>query len=792
MNLYGSRFRRLVVIKRKAPAFYCLVLVSVSFIAGFFTTLPLLNIAVLLLFLLVLLFFLYLFLRLRFFIIIDILLIGALILSGMLAFNTRSLYPVLDKKIETQKQHHGMVLKSPTNNKNNISFIVRLIDRESGMYTPYAVKVFTDELLDDIKCGDIITFSGKIKRPSNARNPGGFMYRDFLWRQGVQYVSYIHAGDIDRVGMVWSNYIIRNVIFPFKEHCIKMSNRYLGAVHSSLLQGLTVGERGNIPAEIKHIFSDAGIIHVLAVSGLHVGILSFFLFILLRSVHVPFRMALFLTCIALIFYVLLIDLRAPVVRATLMFICIMLGMLSQRRIILLNIIAVSALVILAFRPLDLFDIGFQLSYAATFSIVLFQKKMSDALTGRMQSIRNLRKYIIIPFTVSLSAQLGSAPIVAFYFFRCSVIAPLSNLVIIPFVSLAIPSGFLMVAAHTLHPVVSRICAGTTWFLLNCIIRISHFLAEIPYGSLQVGRPSFSFLLMYYFILVGFFALKRKLTFFIVALLLVFNIFIFTKVWKTYHPRLTVYFLDVGQGDAAVIEFPGKEVCIIDGGRRSNFIDYGERVIIPFFCSRGISHIHTIIATHPDVDHYGGLISVIEHFPVGKLLVNGSSKESFLYKKLLITAQEKGTPVYTVGRGDVLRVGQHKMYVLNPPSVDFVDILPTNEGSIVLKFGYGKVTFLFTGDFPNKVLKLPHSCLSSTVLKFPHHGASFFELATFLRTVRPEIATISVGRDNPFGHPKGENIQMLKQSGCQVYRTDTDGAITLITDGKTIRTTLMIR
>ena len=138
------------------------------------------------------------------------------------------------------------------------------------------------------------------------------------------------------------------------------------------------------------------------------------------------------------------------------------------------------------------------------------------------------------------------------------------------------------------------------------------------------------------------------------------------------------------------------------------------------------------------------------------------------------------------------IGKYPLYVLNPPGHRDLEFLSSNESSIVFKFGYGDVTFLFTGDFQNRIIELPSIFLQSTVLKFPHHGARLYDERGFLSAVHPRITTISVGRRNPFGHPVRENIQVLKHLGSQVYRTDTDGAITLTSDGKTVRTIRMIR
>lgn len=770
---------------RRAPALFYLLLISIGIIFGRFITIKVIFLLFILLVLFSSLLFLYLFWKRIHPLIIDLLLIFLLIVASMFAFAIREHSPFVENVREGMKDHFGMLIQNPVKEGKNTVFNVRLLKEEDGSFLPHIAKINVEKLEKNIGYGDIVRFNASLKAPSTARNPGGFNFRDYLKRKGVNFISYIKEEDVNLIGHLTVNPFYSKIIFPVKSYCIRIMSRNLDNIHSSLLRGLTLGLRGNIPKEIKDIFSNAGVIHILAVSGLHVGIISFFLFILLRSLHIPFNVSIVLTCFLLIIYAFLTALRPPVVRATIMFIFIMLGMLSQRRITLLNIIAVSAILILILNPLNLFDAGFQLSYAATFAIVILHRKIYECFPKRLREIKILRNFIILPLSVSLSAQLGTAPIVAFYFFKLPIVASIANIIIIPLVSLVIPIGFLTVLGNIIHPFISNILVGVNWFFLHLILKISIFFSNLPHLLLWVRRPTILFFILYFPILFTFFLLSgwKRIKFFIYASLIILNICIFTEVWKISHPFLTVNFLDVSEGDASVIEFPDNKVCIIDGGKRNDYVDYGERVITPFLRSKGLKRINTIIATHPDVDHYGGLITVIENFDVGKLLINGSSKITFLYKKLLDTAKARGVPVYNIHRSEVIWLGDYPFYVLNPPELKNIDFLPSNEGSIVFKFGYGAQTFLFTGDFSNRILKLPSTLIPSTILKFPHHGARFSDERQFLSTVSPEITTISVGKDNRYGHPAEENISILDSLRSKVYRTDESGAIILKTDGK---------
>ena len=778
---------------RKSPAIIYLffIIIGIVSIRFFPVKVCFLLYTLLFLFIIILLFYI-LNLRLSS-LIIDILLIPTLIVAVMFTSGLRENFPIKEWMEKGNMEHLGMLLEVPVMEGKNKVFNVRLINSLNRSFSPSIIRVYARTLEQDIGYGDIILFRGILEKPAVARNPGGFNYRTFLKRKGVQYISYIKNGAITYIGHSRVNPFLKSVIFPLREYCTKVISKNLDDIHSSLLQGLMVGQRGNIPREVKDIFSDAGVIHILAVSGLHVGIISLFLFVVFRCFRLPFSISIFLSCFLLILYAFLTNLRPSVVRATIMFVFIMFGMLSQRRVIIINIIALSAILILILKPEDLFDVGFQLSYAATFSIVILSQRIYDCFPLRLKGLRVLRNFIILPFSVSLAAQLGTAPIIAFYFYKLPIIAPIANIAIVPIVSLVIPIGFLTVLANIIHPIFSAILSGANWLLLHLMLKLSIFFSNIPYLLLWLKRPTPLFFVFYYPLLFTFFLLhaQKRFKFFIFTSLVIANIFIFGKVWNISHRELKVDFLDVSQGDASIIEFPNSEICIVDGGRRSDYVDYGEKVLTPFLRSKGIKRINTIIATHPDVDHYGGLITVLENFKVDKLFLNGSSKMTFLYRKMLDTAKERGVPIYNIHKSETIWLGDYPLYVLNPPVLKGF-VLPSNEGSIVFKFGYGAQTFLFTGDFSNKILKLPSILMASTVLKFPHHGARFGDERRFLSNVHPEITSISVGKDNPYGHPTKENIAILDSLKSRIYRTDRDGAIILKTDGKEIWVKTMIK
>ena len=275
------------------------------------------------------------------------------------------------------------------------------------------------------------------------------------------------------------------------------------------------------------------------------------------------------------------------------------------------------------------------------------------------------------------------------------------------------------------------------------------------------------------------------------------------------PQLRVTFLDVGQGDATVIEGPTGFVAVIDGGGRPGADertgdDPGARVVVPFLRRRGISTVDLLVATHADDDHAQGLIAVTRRLSVRRALVSGFLTDGGdAHARLLRALRERRVPVQSARRGEVLDIGGGaRLEVLHPPRPFLTGSRSDdNENSVVLRLTYGKSRFLFTGDAGDAAEadllratagRSRERGLSADVLKVGHHGSRFSTSEPFLRAVAPSIAVISAGRSNGFGHPAPEVLERLERRGARVFRTDQHGAITVTTDGVVLRAVPTVR
>lgn len=278
---------------------------------------------------------------------------------------------------------------------------------------------------------------------------------------------------------------------------------------------------------------------------------------------------------------------------------------------------------------------------------------------------------------------------------------------------------------------------------------------------------------------------------IIIFLLVISLMVWYRVIKIYsrpeEKGLIVTFLNVGQGDSILITTPGKKNILIDGGtvpKQWSTFDAGKRVVAPYLRKKGIRKLDLVAATHPDMDHIGGLISVLKHVKIEKFLDSGIISATQTYEELLKLIENKKIRYEIAEQGGLNIDPSITFEILSPLSAKFTD---ENDNSIVIKLTYGKISFLFTGDISQSAEKLYvqkyGDKLKSTVLKAAHHGSKNSSSISFLNYVRPEVAVISCGKNNPFGHPAKEALSRLEEIGAKIYRTDQNGNITIRTDGE---------
>ncbi|MBA7483426.1 ComE operon protein 3 [subsurface metagenome] len=630
--------------------------------------------------------------------------------------------------------------------------------------------------------GDRARIRGELISPPGTRNPGGFSYQNYLATQKISaLVNLVVNEQIKSIGEARVNPFFR-IVFYLRKHLIETIDHTLPSLQGSVLKGILLGRREELPPLLYQAFITTGVAHVLAVSGLHVGLVAaFFYYGLFPLLRFPNKGSALLTLLIIILYCFMTGCRPPVVRATIMFGLFLLASCLGRKREIYTTLAFAALVILLINPLTLFNVGFQLSFAAVLSILYLYPRIYPRL-------KFLSPYPAGLMSVSLAAWVGVAPLVAYHFNYFTPVAILANLFVVPLVSIIVALGFLATLCSFFLPL-AQLFSSSNWLFLTILIKVIDFFTDFPGAGIRVITPSLSSIGFYYLGIVGLvnfkrFLLVRKAV--SMGALCLITIFIWGNIFASQDKLLKVTFLDVGQGDSFFIQFPDKRNMLVDGG------DGRFDTLPSYLWDERIRKIDYLVLTHPHADHVTGLVDVLSSFKVGEVWDSGQEFTSPEYEEFLRIITNKRIPYKILRAGEKLSIAPGIGIDILHPQEKFLKGggSEPNNNSIVMKLSYGKVKFLLTGDIEREaeglIVKKYGSRLKSTILKVPHQGSKTSSTLKFLEKVSPECAIISVGGHNPFGHPNPEILKRYQNLEIKVYRTDKNGAITITTDGKDYR------
>lgn len=555
---------------------------------------------------------------------------------------------------------------------------------------------------------------------------------------------------------------------------------------AALISSITIGETSGMSEELKKAFGTTGLAHLLSISGTHFGLFSvlifgaFRLFIrsmphrLLQKVTVfvtPSQAAAIISLPFTLFYLLISGASIPAVRSFIMINVFLVGLLVNRKGFWLNSLLLAAFLICLWDPGAISNISFHLSFLAVLFIGFFVvDRGKDEVRGN-----RILKMFTGSLLLSLSASLGTAPLVAYHFHYFSIISPLANLIVTPFIGfilvpLSLAASFIfMFTGHYQFESLIAIAVKTA-------IKVIEFLAVVPFADIKISAfPVISVVIFYAGFLVYFLSGSKRY----VLLVPLVSLLVCLSTLIPHRSGMAVTFLDIGQGDSAVVETSEGRMMVIDTGRTGKELDAYLRFI-------GKGAIDVLVITHADDDHSAGVPYVMSRFSVREVWDNGL----LVYPPDLL----KDAGLRSLERGDEASSGGATVQVLHPYRgfYTFADseAAAENNDSLVLKITGQKNSFLFTSDTTAEaeedMLSLGGS-LKSDVIKVAHHGSRTSSTEEFLYAVSPGIGIISVGRDNPYGHPHRDVLE--RASGMRIYRTDRDGAIkiTETSAGLTVKT-----
>lgn len=549
----------------------------------------------------------------------------------------------------------------------------------------------------------------------------------------------------------------------------------------AVLEALLLGERARMEPTITHSLQKAGLYHLFAISGAHIAIISFFLFSFFKILRIPTRPSFLLIMVFLLFYALLVEGRPSVLRATIMTLAFLVGKLIWTNVNLINTISISAFILLFFNPFHLFSLGFQLTFAATFSIILFFPKIIKFLPKLPFKLSEI-------FALSLAAQLGVLPLIASSFNRITFSSLILNYAALPLVALIMAFGYIFLPLSFLSPILAHRLAEGLNFIINLLVSSSHLLDRFSIASYRIPTPH-TFTVICYFLFLYLLLLPSKIKKQKLILFLCFSAFLAILIsypFSSLSKNLKLTFIDVGQGESILVEFPGKKKMLIDGGGfPEGRFDVGENVVSPFLWRKGIKKINYVVLTHAHPDHLNGLKAIVRNFKIGEYWEACNPSGSEAYKDFK-ARMAPSLPCRRLFRGETVQEKEVRIDILHPPQGSPQMLTIDNDDSLALRLSYGQSSFLLSGDIgieaEREILKhCPE--IKSQVLKSPHHGSRSSSSKVFLENTAPQIVIISVGRGNRYGFPDQEVLERYKEIGVKVYRTDLHGSVEVTSDGR---------
>ncbi|MGX1263660.1 competence protein ComEC [Rossellomorea marisflavi] len=639
---------------------------------------------------------------------------------------------------------------------------------EAAALTYYLSSPSEKERFSSITPGTSCTVSGELKEPSGSGNPNLFDYKEYLYQQKTYWTLKVESFSTCVPSNSWSDKLVQ-----VRAEGLKKIDRSFPPETVGVTQALLFGETAGIAEETMEAYRALGVVHLLAISGLHVGLISACVFFLLLRAGLRKERAGWVVIVFLLCYMVITGAAPSVVRASSMLIVILLGQKAFLGIKTIDSLSIIFSVMVFYDPYLLFHAGFQLSFFVSFSLVLSSNRILSSSSTLLQA-----------FKVTFVSQVASLPFILHHFFEFSVIGFLTNLLYVPLYSLVIlPAAFLLyaTAAIGIHlPLAMELFQS----LLGWTDRFSVFLASFPFSTLILGRPHPIVTAGYFVIIWVVFFLVEKGRWVKTTVVLVSFISLHL-LWNAYRPYGEITFIDVGQGDAILIELPFNQgTYLIDTGgnltfpqeeweERKKAFSTGKDIVVPYLKSKGIQSVDKLILTHGDLDHVGGAVDVLEELNVKEVWISPGSGQKEVMADVMIAAGESA--VREVKMGNAWLAGDSSFSVLSPDDA----VYEGNDDSLVIYAHIGGMKWLFTGDLEEggerKTIRRYN--IVADVLKVGHHGSASSTSDEFLEAVNPQVAIISAGKDNRFGHPHPDVVERLKKKGVKIYNTADDGAVT---------------
>jgi competence protein ComEC len=741
----------------------------------------------------------------------------------------------------------------------------------------------------ELRYGARISVMVALRRTESFRNPGGSSFTEYLERRGLDADGVIKSPllverlEAERVflPLAW--------IYGWRQRLLASIDEKFNAETAGVLKAALLGNRLYLSRGTAERFRQGGTFHILVISGLHISFIGGLVFLIMRRVTRRKALQFAVSVLFLWAYSVGVGAESSVVRAALMFTVVALAPILHRRARSLNALGCAALALFLWRPVELFDPSFQLTFLSVLAIVviawpLLQKleeigrwrptretphppicprfirtlgealfwserewkremeqslysyrlwKTPVALKLERWRIQRLFRYGFSALLVSASVQVMLLPLLVLYFHRLPIASLVLNIgvgalmAMLALVSLL--ALFISQLSATLAAPLLWLAEHLSWLMVHSVDPFTRL--HIASTRLPEYQGAAASVYVLYYVPLVFLAVmlsrwqplrrdlmsgddERRFARFVPRLagiaLAALMAVIILHPFSARRPdgRLRVDFLDVGQGDAALLTMPDGTTLLVDGGGRPSFgvspqardvergetferdaRSIGEAVVSEYLWSRGLDRVDYIVATHADADHIDGLNDIMRNFHVRAAFVGRAPAFDAEYRRFAATAAEREVPIHLIGRGDRLQFGAVSVEVLWPERTQNINAPSGNDDSVVLRLRLGDKTFLLTGDIEKTAeaaLVQSQSPLRSDVVKVAHHGSKTSSIESFINATSPRFAIISVGLSSIFGHPHKQVVERWVASGAQILITGRSGTITISTDGNDIR------
>lgn len=635
------------------------------------------------------------------------------------------------------------------------------------------LKVAGNRSLQSLRSGDRLSVWCRLVVPRGYGNPGSSDPKIWMRARGL------HA-----VGSVKSALLVQKMdrgpasLRTLLDGAKMAARRRLDAAFGdegpvrTIMGAMLLGDRAALAPDLFRTLRNAGLIHLIAISGLHVGVMSMVLFGALRRARMPAWALLAAALIILPFFALFVGARPPVTRAACSAVLVLVGRWCGRDGDALNSLALLACVLAVFDPAVIRSPSFQLTFLATAGIL--------TLSSPLAAVLPLPRAVAMGIAVSASAYVAAAPVVACHFGWLAPIAVAVNLAAAPLCALVLGSGYATV-------LFGDWASGLGELAVSVFMRLAAGASGLELAGWRVGPPGPLLTFCYYSLLLAIMLSRgggrHRRGILVVA-------FAAALVWLHVGPppqrpgRVRAAILDVGQSQAVVVRGAGEAVIMVDasGGANRGF-DPGERVVLPLLSGRTIRRIDVLVVSHGHLDHAGGAFAVLREMEVGELWLGPGFHHDAVLVRLAEHGLRSGTAIVMARAGAEIRRGGLRLEVLAPESHDAA--ISSNDGSVVVRIGEQPHRLLIPGDLESagesRLLRSGRE-LRAEALVAPHHGGSGSSTAPFLEAVAPRHAVISCGIDNRFGHPHPAVVRRIERGGARLLRTDRDGMVLLEASG----------